>query len=109
MKVRVSRWGNSLAIRLPKAAVEELGLAEGGQVDLSVEEGTARLKPVAPRALPTLKELVAAMEQLGPENEPPFEDWGILPSEWPEEDWSDIAPPDSAPTLYAEPPRRKRA
>jgi len=26
---------------------------------------------------------------------PPFEDWGILPSEWPQEDWSDIAPTDA--------------
>lgn len=83
MKVRVSRWGNSLAVRLPKAAVAELGLSEGGEMDLTVEEGTARLKPLARRPHPKLADLVAEMERLGSENEPPFEDWGILPSEWP--------------------------
>ncbi len=85
MKVRVSKWGNSLAVRLPKAAVEEFGLKEGGEVDLKVEEGAARLTPLAPPA-PTLEDLVAEMKRLGPENAPPFEDWGILPSEWPEYD-----------------------
>jgi antitoxin MazE len=28
----VSKWGNSLAVRLPKALVEEMGLAEGDEV-----------------------------------------------------------------------------
>lgn len=109
MKVLVSKWGNSLAVRLPKAIVEELGLNEGQKVDVSVEDGAALLKPIAPGADLTLKDLVAEMERLGPESEPPFEDWGILPSEWPDEDWSDIAPPDTAPTLYDTDRRRKRA
>ena len=30
MKARVSKWGNSLAIRLPKAAVASLQVHEGG-------------------------------------------------------------------------------
>lgn len=30
----ISRWGNSLAVRLPKALVEELGLKEGDEVRL---------------------------------------------------------------------------
>jgi hypothetical protein len=41
----------------------------------------------------SLNELVAEMERLGPEKRPGFEEWGILPSEWPAEDWSDVAPP----------------
>jgi antitoxin MazE len=32
--MRVSRWGNSLAVRLPKALVEQLGLKEGDQLDV---------------------------------------------------------------------------
>ena len=28
----VSKWGNSLAVRLPKALVEELGLKEGDEL-----------------------------------------------------------------------------
>jgi antitoxin MazE len=33
--VKVSKWGNSLAIRLPSGLVRELGLSEGDELDLS--------------------------------------------------------------------------
>jgi antitoxin MazE len=32
--MRVAKWGNSLAIRLPAALVEQLGLQEGDEVKL---------------------------------------------------------------------------
>jgi antitoxin MazE len=32
--MQVSKWGNSLAVRLPKALVEELGLKEGDQLNV---------------------------------------------------------------------------
>ena len=32
--MQVSKWGNSLAVRLPKKLVEELGVAEGDEVKL---------------------------------------------------------------------------
>ncbi len=81
MGARISRWGDSLAVRLPKAVLDQLGLKEGQEVDLVVKEGEVRIRPVGKR--PTLDELVAEMDRLGPDYEPPFEDWGILPSEWP--------------------------
>lgn len=34
--VQVSKWGNSLAIRLPKAVVDILGLKEGDEVEVTV-------------------------------------------------------------------------
>ena len=34
--MQVAKWGNSLAIRLPAAVVEILGLKEGDQVDVRV-------------------------------------------------------------------------
>ncbi len=34
--MQVSRWGNSLAVRLPAAVVEALGLKEGDQIDIQV-------------------------------------------------------------------------
>jgi antitoxin MazE len=37
--MRVSKWGNSLAVRLPKKLVEELGIAEGDDVDVTSEDG----------------------------------------------------------------------
>ena len=37
--MQVSKWGNSLAVRLPKALVEELGLKEGDEVKLAKAKG----------------------------------------------------------------------
>jgi antitoxin MazE len=34
--MQVSKWGNSLAIRLPKAIVEALQLKEGDEIEISV-------------------------------------------------------------------------
>lgn len=34
--MQVAKWGNSLAIRLPAAVVEVLGLKEGDQIDVRV-------------------------------------------------------------------------
>jgi antitoxin MazE len=35
--MQVSKWGNSLAVRLPKALVDQLGLKEGDDVDITSE------------------------------------------------------------------------
>jgi antitoxin MazE len=32
--MQVSKWGNSLAVRLPKALVDELGLKEGDELNV---------------------------------------------------------------------------
>jgi antitoxin MazE len=34
--MQVSRWGNSLALRLPAAVVEALGLKEGDDIEIQV-------------------------------------------------------------------------
>ena len=34
--MQVSKWGNSLAIRLPAAVVEVLGLKEGDEIEIDV-------------------------------------------------------------------------
>lgn len=34
--MQVSKWGNSLAIRLPAAVVEALALKEGDQIEITV-------------------------------------------------------------------------
>lgn len=34
--MQVSKWGNSLAIRLPAAVVEALDLKEGDQIDIRI-------------------------------------------------------------------------
>jgi antitoxin MazE len=76
MRVQIAKWGNSAAVRLPKAIVEALRVKPGEEVEIVVEAGEARLRPVRKRPVSTLAEMVAEMKRLGPENEPPFEDWG---------------------------------
>jgi antitoxin MazE len=39
MQTQTRRWGNSLAVRIPKAFAEELGLSHGTLVDMTIEEG----------------------------------------------------------------------
>jgi antitoxin MazE len=34
--MQVSKWGNSLAVRLPAAVVETLGLKEGDEIEISI-------------------------------------------------------------------------
>lgn len=39
MKTRIQKWGNSLAVRIPKSFAAEIGLAENLAVEMSVTEG----------------------------------------------------------------------
>jgi antitoxin MazE len=36
--MQVSKWGNSLAVRLPRAIVETLGLKEGDEIAIEVAD-----------------------------------------------------------------------
>ena len=76
MKVQLAKWGNSTAVRLPKAVAQELGLEPGTQLDLVVEGREMRLRPVQKSSRELLEEIVAEMKRLGPENEPEEVDWG---------------------------------
>jgi antitoxin MazE len=57
MKTRVQKWGNSLALRIPKAFATEAGLRAGTAVELSLVDGTLVVQPVGPQTL-TLDELL---------------------------------------------------
>ena len=46
MKTRISKWGNSLAVRIPKAFSAEARLEEGTEVDITVAGGRIVLTPV---------------------------------------------------------------
>ena len=39
MKTSVQKWGNSLAVRIPQAFAQEMGLDRNSPVELSVQEG----------------------------------------------------------------------
>jgi antitoxin MazE len=53
----VQRWGNSLAVRLPKALADQAGLREGANVTLSVEDGMLVIRKSTKRT--TLADLLA--------------------------------------------------
>ncbi|WP_453955111.1 AbrB/MazE/SpoVT family DNA-binding domain-containing protein [Bradyrhizobium sp. USDA 377] len=43
--MRVSKWGDDLAVRLPEALVEQLGLKEGDELEVVIaREGTIEVK-----------------------------------------------------------------
>ena len=61
MQARVSKWGNSLAIRLPKAVAASLEVAEGHAVDLTIDGSSVVIRQARPRY--TLEELVSQMKE----------------------------------------------
>ncbi|MFH0825712.1 MAG: AbrB/MazE/SpoVT family DNA-binding domain-containing protein [Pseudomonadota bacterium] len=58
MRTTVQKWGNSLALRIPKALAGELGLNESSAVDVSVTNGKLVIVPMLERAA-TLEEFLA--------------------------------------------------
>lgn len=64
MKSRVGTWGGSCAVRLPKFAVETLGLHEGQTVEFRIE-GSALVIERAPPSY-ALADLVAEAKRLTP-------------------------------------------
>ena len=64
MRTRIQKWGNSLALRIPKPFAEEAQLTEDSAVDVSVRNGKLVVVPVTEPAF-TLEDLVA---QITPEN-----------------------------------------
>lgn len=64
MESKVQKWGNSLAVRIPKIFAEEAGLAENSEVDVSFVDGTVVIKRKS-RFKFYLRDL---LEQITPEN-----------------------------------------
>ncbi len=46
MKTRVKKWGNSLALRIPKPLAVEVGLEDSSPVELSLMDGRLVITPV---------------------------------------------------------------
>jgi antitoxin MazE len=49
MRTKVQKWGNSLAVRIPKPFAEGAGLKVATEVEVSLEKGTLRVSAVRPR------------------------------------------------------------
>ncbi|HQZ83200.1 MAG TPA: AbrB/MazE/SpoVT family DNA-binding domain-containing protein [Pyrinomonadaceae bacterium] len=72
MEVQVQKWGNSLALRIPKAFAVETQVTEGSSVEITTEDGNIVLKPITKKRY-TLDELVGGITK---ENLHDATDWG---------------------------------
>jgi antitoxin MazE len=63
VKTKVQRWGNSLAVRIPKTFAEEVGLKDDSPIEMRLFKGGLLLEPSSIWA-PSLDELLAAVTEL---------------------------------------------
>jgi len=49
MHTKIQKWGNSLGLRIPRSYAEEAQVEEGSTVDVSVENGCLRIRPLRAR------------------------------------------------------------
>jgi antitoxin MazE len=95
MRAKIAKWGNSVGVRFPKPLAQDLGLTPGREVDLRQNGSQVTIETKAVRRIPSFR-LEDLLAQIKPGTKsPPLEDWGILETEWPVEDWSDVAPTDA--------------
>ena len=60
MRATISKWGNSLGLRIPRGLAEDAGLAEGSLVEFRVENGRLVAEPVTVENLEALLSKVTA-------------------------------------------------
>ncbi len=59
MRTEIARWGNSLALRLPRPLADQAGIAEGTAVEIDIENDQLVIRPALPRY--SLDELLAGI------------------------------------------------
>lgn len=72
MRVQVQKWGNSLALRIPKPFAEDAEVKAGSVVELTVSEGKLVATPIRKKKT-TLKQLLAKVSKANLHGEV---DWG---------------------------------
>ncbi|WP_420645648.1 AbrB/MazE/SpoVT family DNA-binding domain-containing protein [Candidatus Leptofilum sp.] len=68
MQTQVKKWGNSLALRIPKPLAEQLAIKTDTEVEIVVEDGQLLIRPLPEPAL-TLEELLAQITDENLHNE----------------------------------------
>lgn len=74
MLAKVQKWGNSIALRIPKAFAEEIHIAAESAVELTIEDGKLVIAPVEHQIF-TLEKLLNGVTR---ENLHDEFDWGAL-------------------------------
>lgn len=73
MKIKFLRWGNSLALRVPKAFAQEVGASDGKAAELTVENGALVVRVAKKRRHYSLGSLIDGVTE---ENRHAAADWG---------------------------------
>lgn len=76
MSTKVQKWGNSLALRLPKEIAAGLNIKEGSEIIIESKAKRIIIKPLKTKIkthVPTLEELVSKITK---DNRHPLIDWG---------------------------------
>ncbi len=60
MRTQIQKWGNSLALRIPKSFATESSIEEGSLVDMSIIEGRLVIEPISEPTY-SLEELLAGI------------------------------------------------
>jgi antitoxin MazE len=61
MKAQMVKWGNSLAVRIPKPIIEQARLKEGDFLEIQAGDGQIQLRRAT--KIPTLAQLVSQITQ----------------------------------------------
>lgn len=85
MKSQIARWGNSAAVRLPKAILEDLKVSPGSEVEMWVEGRELRMRAAVS---PKTYRLDALLAQIEPNRIPSMEDWPAVGAEVIDDDYS---------------------
>ncbi len=49
MQTKIQRWGNTLGLRIPRALASAAQIEDGSTVELAIENGGLRVRPVRAR------------------------------------------------------------
>ncbi|MHB0938347.1 MAG: AbrB/MazE/SpoVT family DNA-binding domain-containing protein [Armatimonadota bacterium] len=60
MRTTVKKWGNSIAIRIPKSFACEIGIVEASTVDISIRDDSLVITPLTSSEL-SLEELMSGV------------------------------------------------
>lgn len=62
MQTKVKKWGNSLALRIPKAFADEMSISLNSPVEISIVEGNLVIAPLPQKEF-SLHELLAEISE----------------------------------------------
>ena len=76
MRIKIAKWGNSAAIRLPKAVMDEMRLVPGSEAEMNVTNRVIHISSANKPKQLKLEELIKSMDEFGLAGESETVDWG---------------------------------